>query len=284
MGLMFATGAYADDTLEKVEAFLRPDFKVVVNGKQVKDAEPLIYDGSSYLPFRQIGELLGATVSWDEAKKTIYLAMPVYPQPGTTAPSTPSTPTTTPPKTDTGSSSGASQEIVPPDVKVAEEITLDTPLRYNFTYKGVNYPTLANIYKGDIYLRWKDIQSMPINLHNPKLSKEKLTEEMYVHIDLLKPYWKDEVKGDVRPYAIVEGGATVSEDKLKVLNEYFNTRETGLTIRKLDNENEYEVLAQGSDKWFVVYSLRYWQQFDGTWSISSTGWKTFPKETETTLP
>lgn len=276
MGLMFTSGVYAKDTLEKVEAFLRPDFKVEINGKSAKDATPLIYDGNSYLPFKKIGELLGATVSWDEAKKTIKMAMPVYPQPGTETPA-PSTGGSSEPEVDPG----AKPEIKPPVVKVDEEITLDTPIRYTFVYKDVSYPTLANLYKGNVYLRWKDIKDIPIDVRKPQLSKEKLTEEPYVHIELVKPYWNDEVKGDLRPYAIVETGTTISEVKLKALNDYFNTRETGLTIEQLENENEFSVLAQNADKWFVQYNLRFWQMYDGSWHVSSIGWKTYPKETKT---
>jgi hypothetical protein len=96
---------------------------------------------------------------------------------------------------------------------------------------------------------------------------------------LVKPYWNEQVKGDLRAYAIIEGGGTISEEKLKALNDYFGTYETGFTIKPLEGENEYSVLAQGIDKWFVQYSLRFWQQNDGKWNVSSTGWKSYPKET-----
>ncbi|TNJ67136.1 hypothetical protein FE784_06205 [Paenibacillus hemerocallicola] len=291
MGIVFTGGVYAKDTLEKVEAYLRPDFKVEVNGKSVKDATPLIYEGNSYLPFRSIGELLGAVVSWDEDKKIIKLAMPVQSQPGTDNPATggntgtsagtgtgiTGTGTTGTGTAGTGTGSGA--VINPPKVEVPEQITLDTPIRYNFVHENKTYPTLANLYKGTVYLRWKDIKEIPINVGTPQLTKEKLTEEQYVHIDLVKPYWNEQVKGDLRAYAIIEGGGTISEEKLKALNDYFGTYETGLTIKPLEGENEYAVLAQGIDKWFMQYSLRFWQQFDGKWNVSSTGWKSYPKET-----
>ncbi|GAA3407221.1 stalk domain-containing protein [Paenibacillus hodogayensis] len=273
MGVVFTSGVYAKDTLEKVEAYLRPDFKVEVNGKAVKDATPLIYEGSSYLPFKTIGELLGAVVSWDESAKKIKLAMPVVPQ----AQPEPETPLPS-----TGGSGGTGTKgnnapIVPPVVKVEEEITLDTPIAYEFTYEDVAYPTLVNLYKGDTYLRWKDIDKIPLDMGNPKLSKEKLTGEMYVHLDLVRPYWGDEVKGDKRKYVIVEEG-TVSEDKLKALNSYFGVNETGYTISPLAGENEYTVLAKGMDKWFIQYNIRFWQSYDKQWNVSSTGWKSYPKE------
>ncbi|RKN86699.1 stalk domain-containing protein [Paenibacillus ginsengarvi] len=279
MGVVFTSGVYAKDTLQKVEAYLRPDFKVEVNGKIVKET-PLIYDGSSYLPFKTIGELLGAVVSWDESKMTIKLAMPVQPQPGKGTSAGEDGEKEADGETGSGSET-VKKPIVPPDVKVEESFTLDTPIAYNFVYKGVNYPTLVNLYKDDTYLRWKDISNIPIDVGNPKLTKEKLTGEMYVHLDLVKPYWGDEVKGDKRKYAIVEQGE-VSEAKLQALNDYFGVYESGYTIKPLENENEYSVLARGSDKWFVQYNIRFWQSYDGKWNVSSTGWKTYPKESTKT--
>ncbi|WP_158302051.1 stalk domain-containing protein [Paenibacillus mesophilus] len=284
MGIVFTSGVYAKDTLERVDAYLRPDFKVEVNGKSVKDATPLIYEGSSYLPFKSIGELLGATVSWDEDKKVIKLAMPVQTQPETgTGTTSPSTGGNAGAGTGTGTGTGTSTPapIDPPKVEVPEQITLDTPIRYNFVHENKSYPTLTNLYKGTVYMRWKDIKDIPINVGTPKLSKEKLTEEQYVHVDLIKPYWSDRVKGDLNPYAIIEGGGTISESKLKALNDYFGTYETGLTIKPMEAENEYEVLTQGTDKWFVTYKLRFWQQSDGKWNVSNIGWKSYPKETTT---
>lgn len=290
LGIAFTGGVYANDTLEKVEAYLRPDFKVEVNGKSVKDAIPLIYEGDSYLPFRAIGELLGAVVSWDEDKKTIRLAMPVVPQPqpGTGAPSSGGGSANA--GAGTGSAGGGSgsgtvaKPITPPEVNVPEQITLESPIRYNFVYENVSYPTLANQYKGSIYLRWKDVKDIPIDVGKPKLTKEKLTEEQYVHIDLVKPYWDGRVLGSPRPYAIVEGGGTVSEAKLKALNDYFGTIELGLTITPGEKEDEYTVLAQTVDKWFAEYHIRFWQKYNGEWTASSLGWKSYAKETTTPNP
>ena len=40
------------------------------NGKAV---EPLLYNGTTYLPLRAIGEALDVEVFWDNATKTVYL-------------------------------------------------------------------------------------------------------------------------------------------------------------------------------------------------------------------
>ena len=64
----------------RVSAQLRPDFTVVVEDQQRRftnvDGEtvyPLLYDGSTYLPVRSIGELMGKEVSWNQSTRTVTL-------------------------------------------------------------------------------------------------------------------------------------------------------------------------------------------------------------------
>ena len=61
-------------------ARLRPDFTIVIDGKEknFKRADgsaafALVYEGSTYLPLRAIGEAIGRNVNWDEDTKTITL-------------------------------------------------------------------------------------------------------------------------------------------------------------------------------------------------------------------
>ena len=61
-------------------ARLRPDFTIVIDGKEknFKRADgsaafPLVYEDSTYLPLRAIGEAIGKNVNWDEDTKTITL-------------------------------------------------------------------------------------------------------------------------------------------------------------------------------------------------------------------
>ena len=74
MGTCFGAGVYAQDVLQRVDAYLRNDYKVVVNGQAVQlNNPPLIYNNSSYLPVKELGGYLGAVVNWQESTKTIYL-------------------------------------------------------------------------------------------------------------------------------------------------------------------------------------------------------------------
>ena len=50
------------------------NIKIVVDGEELQtDKEPFIYEGTTYLPVRAVGEAVGKTVTWDAASKTVML-------------------------------------------------------------------------------------------------------------------------------------------------------------------------------------------------------------------
>ena len=66
-----------------IAAQLRPDFTIVVDGsvRTFRDANgtvvyPLLYNGSTYLPVRAIGEIMGKRVGWNGATGTVTLTTP----------------------------------------------------------------------------------------------------------------------------------------------------------------------------------------------------------------
>ena len=70
-----------DAVTQTIAAQLRPDFTIVVDGVEAtfRDVNgnvvyPLLYNGSTYLPVRAIGELMGKSVDWDGATSTVTLA------------------------------------------------------------------------------------------------------------------------------------------------------------------------------------------------------------------
>lgn len=70
-----------DASAKNISAELRPDFTVIVDGtkRTFKDEQgnivyPLLNDGTTYLPVRAIGELMGKNVSWNSASKTVILS------------------------------------------------------------------------------------------------------------------------------------------------------------------------------------------------------------------
>lgn len=100
---------------QTIQAELRPDFTIIVDGatRTFTDANgsrvyPVLYQGSTYLPVRAIGELMGKSVNWDGVTRTVTLsasssggglvtdADSFDPTPTTPSPVTPSPVTPTP--------------------------------------------------------------------------------------------------------------------------------------------------------------------------------------------
>lgn len=73
-------GASAMGVIQKVESELRSDFVVKIDGQTQtfrnvngENVYPMLYNGTTYLPVRSIGEIMGKTVYWYEDTKTIEL-------------------------------------------------------------------------------------------------------------------------------------------------------------------------------------------------------------------
>lgn len=72
--------AFAANAIRKTVTIEYANIKMVVDGIPVtpKDAngktvEPFIYNGTTYLPVRAVGDAIGKQVSWDGKSKTVYL-------------------------------------------------------------------------------------------------------------------------------------------------------------------------------------------------------------------
>ncbi|MBE6572709.1 MAG: hypothetical protein E7656_10715 [Ruminococcaceae bacterium] len=75
-GTAIATSARRTETIDVTY----DNIQIVLDGKTIdpKDAlgnkvEPFIYNGTTYLPVRAVGEAFGKEVSWDGATKTVYI-------------------------------------------------------------------------------------------------------------------------------------------------------------------------------------------------------------------
>ena len=72
MALGTCTVSAANGT-KNISATFR-NIKIVVDGKEVStSAEPFIYNGTTYLPIRAVGEAVGKEVTWNGGTNTVYL-------------------------------------------------------------------------------------------------------------------------------------------------------------------------------------------------------------------
>jgi hypothetical protein len=162
MGSCFTAGVYAQDIIQRVDAYLRPDFNVVVNGQKVNlQSSPLIYNDSSYLPVKELASYLGAIVNWNGSTKTIYLNSRIN---------------SAQPEEGTGST--------------YERITLMNPYPVRLKYLGGEYSVLMNSSE-KTYYRLKDVLRMGIDTSGLSKVKEKYTRDLYVSEEELKKAWKE---------------------------------------------------------------------------------------------
>ena len=89
MALGTCTVSAANGT-KNISATFR-NIKIVVDGKELStSAEPFIYNGTTYLPIRAVGEAVGKEVTWNGGTNTVYLGeVPESAQQQTPAPETP---------------------------------------------------------------------------------------------------------------------------------------------------------------------------------------------------
>lgn len=73
--LMLTTSVFASGAYEQITAYLDHSIKVEIDGKKVELANtPVNYDGSTYLPVRELAGVVGLSVDWDEASRTAKLS------------------------------------------------------------------------------------------------------------------------------------------------------------------------------------------------------------------
>ncbi|WP_274362491.1 stalk domain-containing protein [Paenibacillus thermotolerans] len=237
--LSFAGGAAAADKLEQVLVYVQPDIKITLNGEMKKlEKSPLVYNGTSYLPLREIAAVTGAEVTWDEKNKTAHIN---------------SAAATAPPAANSGSGSSSSSTSVPPQVAVQRpaEIKLKDVIRYSFDYNGKSYPVLVNFVDNSMYLRKIDIDQMGIVYGSIQTPKEHWTGELYIHIDDIKPYWSELPRMTLHQETIING--MPNDDIKNLLIKYLppsGSKNICLTLSPASEANEYRALLANSDGTF----------------------------------
>lgn len=73
-GVLLATSAtaFASGSFTKISALLRPDYSVKVDGKPVEmQNAPIAYNGTTYVPLREAGKILGYKVGFENGTITL---------------------------------------------------------------------------------------------------------------------------------------------------------------------------------------------------------------------
>jgi hypothetical protein len=77
--LLLSTPGFADPIKKNIEVTYN-NIQLIIDGTKItpKDVNgnivgPFIYNGTTYLPVRAVGEALGKTVDWDGATQTVYV-------------------------------------------------------------------------------------------------------------------------------------------------------------------------------------------------------------------
>lgn len=255
MGSCFAAGAVASNGIEKVDAFLRPDFKMVVDGKAVQLENPvLLYNDSSYLPVRAVSELLGANVNWQDSTNTIYIN-PRF----------------------------AGQPEIPADTTTYPEIKMEQPYPLLLTYLGKDYGLLSFPVQSTTYYRVKDLARMGVDTKGLLKYKESKTGDLYVREEDAKKLYKEMpvIGGSFDP---VTSGVydTALKDSLVVLGKetipYLGRMKLGgfpmyayvFFIDAIDEHPGYYFMYFRDEKYTVrVFAVNMEKNTDGKWSQRS---------------
>jgi hypothetical protein len=252
----FAAGAVAASQIEKVTAYVRHDFQVLLNGKKADVGNILIVDGTSYLPLRSLGNLLGADVAFDAATNTIRVTRE---EPGSTGPG---------------------QTADPNDY---DSTALLTTTGHTMTVDGREYPVFSFVdanYK--TYYRVRDLERANIDISRARKTKEAVTKEFYVS--------ENELKRVLNPYptfASYYNRMVIGEndpDRLKAIDKYIEEilpyyvnpgsqyvyfPTPAILLIEVVKENHYEVLAlENRDYKKYTFSMKKNEQ-TGAWEVSS---------------
>lgn len=79
--MLVGGSAWAAEGDQEIKADYKPSFSIIIDGKLCgfvdaagKQVYPLVYQGSTYLPLRSIGNLMEKEVGWDAATETVTLS------------------------------------------------------------------------------------------------------------------------------------------------------------------------------------------------------------------
>lgn len=207
-------GAVASDTIQKIEAFMRSDFNIVIDGVGSNIGPVFIYEDRSYLPVNQIGLALGADIVWEGATKTIFINSRFHGQPE------------------------------PTDERNAEydNISMTSPLIYIVTFRGVEGPVLTLYHYSAsgsaYYYRDKDLQSLGMDTRALRKAKDTVTGDIYVSEKELANVWQQKPQMTYATSIVIFGEKDA--DKRKAITDFIsNIPAIEQTLSELTNDQVY---------------------------------------------
>lgn len=254
----FTAGAYAEEGYQKVEALIRDDIQLQLDGEKVTlNESPLLYEGKTYLPVRSVALLVGADIQWNTASQTIHINTTMKDKSandGVTTEPTAKQPTksTTKATTTRPIQSGSQNEDQvkqgdSPSRLMAEKIRFDAVLRYEITYKNKTYPLLANqytqpdSYASTLYFRLQDLLPLGLDLSSISMWEEEDTGQRFVSSQSIKDLFDEEPWFEpVDESALITGES--HNARIKALKA---AAQDALYIRKISGTYRYEALFEG---------------------------------------
>jgi hypothetical protein len=251
-GSVFTAGVYAQDIVQKVDAYLRPDFNIVLDGKPVNLAHStLIYDDSSYLPLKEIGTLFGATINWDGSTKTIYVNSRINPEQPETA----------------------------DDVQY-EQVPMMSAYGTVLEYLGAKYNVLKMYAGTQQYYRLSDVRAMGVDTDGLTKVRETYTGWLFISEAELKKRWRQTPKQTYDATAQVPFMTSETDpDKLKTMNDYVKTwghyqvnnqfhNVVPIVLDPLPQPNEYRMLATDNGHFYFL-NLKLTEVTEGHYVVNT---------------
>jgi len=176
--LVFSTQIFAEEGLQKIEAYIRSGLPITLDGKKVTlESAPVMVDGSTYLKLRDIAKITGLDVYWNEVTQTVELS--TYDIPSQPTPPTPS------PIDQNVSSSTNETQISKKDFNYFGDAYDSDTIFFNVTedgfdtfFKKYNYGVIAYLYSDDtnviydtFYYRENDTSDWKTSIITRSLSK-----------------------------------------------------------------------------------------------------------------
>jgi hypothetical protein len=233
----FSAGVIADSVVQKVEAYLRPDVTIKVNGTAMEQNQPfVIYKDTGYLPVRTLAEALNADIVWTE--QTIYVNQRIH---------------DSQPKT-----------IVSEDE--LQEIYMDSSYGIELGYLGRSYPIYVVYYDGLEYYRLNDLKRMGIDDGPLRKMREAVTQELYVSASEVEKVWKEQPKMGYAASPLVTGETNDKKIQAMVSHTppYYNPQmdyqySMPMVLFVIDaagQENEYTAIGMRENKYYrIQYKL-----------------------------